>query len=94
MKGRLQRALGVAGGFGLVAWPRIAGACSVCLSATDGTREAYYGTTALLIAFPLLLVGSITAWLYRAYRMQTRLEREPGETDASLAVHSSSPADR
>lgn len=94
MKARLRTVLGVTGGLVLAAWPQMAAACAVCLSATDGTREAYYGTTALLIAFPLLLVGSITAWLYRAYRLQARLEREPGDPEARLAVHSSHPADR
>jgi hypothetical protein len=63
-------------------------ACAVCLSATDGTREAYYGTTALLMAFPFLLSGSIVAWLYRASRARSRLERESEATETGHLVHS------
>ena len=47
---------------------RMASACSVCFSATDAAREAYYSTTAFMILLPIGLVASIGVWLYRAAR--------------------------
>jgi uncharacterized membrane protein len=45
-------------------------ACAVCLSATDQTREAYYGTTVLLMLLPMLIIGVLGFWLRRAARAQ------------------------
>jgi nitrate reductase gamma subunit len=47
------------------AWVGTASACSMCLSATEETRQAYYGTTALLALLPLLLIGGFGFWLRR-----------------------------
>jgi hypothetical protein len=52
-----------------------ASACAVCLSYTDGTREAYYGTTALLMLLPFGLLGAILLWLRRAARRSARAGR-------------------
>ncbi len=71
----VERALSLLLVSGIVAWAGVAAACPVCLSATDGTREAYYGTTALLMVLPPLLLGSIVYWVYRAARARERLER-------------------
>jgi hypothetical protein len=50
----------------VIAWPEVAAACGVCMSAQDGTREAYYGTTVLLILVPAIALGAIGWWLSRA----------------------------
>jgi len=48
-------------------------ACSVCFSAKDGTRYAYYGTTVLLSLVPLFMVGFFIRW---AYKRAKALEEE------------------
>jgi hypothetical protein len=45
-----------------------AAACSSCFTATEATRQAYYGTTLLLIVLPFALVGALGLWLRRAAR--------------------------
>jgi hypothetical protein len=67
MSGRwLGSAFACAVAFAAVAgWPELAGACSVCLSASDETREAYYATTVLLAVLPFALIGGIAFWLRR-----------------------------
>jgi len=45
-----------------------AAACSSCFTATEATRQAYYGTTLLLIALPFALAGALGVWLRRAAR--------------------------
>ena len=45
-----------------------AAACSSCFTATEATRQAYYGTTLLLIVLPFALVGVLGLWLRRAAR--------------------------
>jgi hypothetical protein len=72
MKERLATKLRMLLGWGVV-WStltgaRVAAACSVCFSATDAAREAYYSTTAFMIVLPIGLVASIGVWLYRASR--------------------------
>jgi hypothetical protein len=81
---------------GALTWAPAAGACATCISATEGTREAYYGTTALLGTLPLLLVGSIGWWLFRASRARNGPppSREPGETASRSAVHPPPPDPR
>lgn len=44
---------------------RSAEACSVCVSATDETRQAYYVTTVLMMLLPFLLLGGLGYWLRR-----------------------------
>jgi cbb3-type cytochrome oxidase subunit 3 len=68
----------------------------MCLSAAEGTREAYYGTTALMMALPFLLIGAIAWWLRRAARSANREAarvppRERPETDRGLAFHTAPP---
>lgn len=60
--------LAVPGLLAAIVWalPDATVACPMCLSGGEETREAYYATTALLIAIPLLLSGSIGLWLQRA----------------------------
>ena len=45
-----------------------AAACSTCFTATEATRQAYYGTTLLLIVLPFALAGALGLWLRRAAR--------------------------
>jgi hypothetical protein len=54
----------------------------MCLSATDETRQAYYGTTALLALLPLILIAAFGLWMRRLARRQraaTTLSAGPGE---------------
>jgi len=43
-------------------------ACSVCATATDEARYAYYGTTALLSLLPLCMVGGIIYYIIKKSR--------------------------
>lgn len=54
----------------LLVSPQRAAACSVCFSATEEARGAYYLTTALMMAVPLLLLAAIGFWLYRSFAKQ------------------------
>lgn len=54
----------------LVFHPESAAACSVCFSATEEARNAYYLTTALMMAVPVLLLAGIGFWLYRSFAKQ------------------------
>jgi hypothetical protein len=45
-----------------------AAACSSCFTATEATRQAYYGTTLLLIGVPFTLAAALGLWLRRASR--------------------------
>lgn len=75
---REQRPGGAAGALaGLVCGlgvgiPELAQACSSCFTGGEAEREAYYQTTLLLIAVPVLLLGSIGIWLRRAARRRER----------------------
>lgn len=40
-----------------------ASACSVCFSANENTRIAYYSTTAFLSFFPLLMLWLFARWI-------------------------------
>jgi uncharacterized membrane protein len=40
-------------------------ACSVCVSASEQTREAYYLTTLLMMTIPFALLAGIVFWLRR-----------------------------
>ncbi|UCE85841.1 MAG: hypothetical protein JSU66_16175 [Deltaproteobacteria bacterium] len=60
---------------------RVGRACSSCLSGADGTREAYYGTTLLLIVVPFAALGVLVFWLRRAAQRAERARRastDPG----------------
>lgn len=59
-------AIGIA--LGVLGWAPSALACPSCLSGDEDTRIAYYGTTLLLIAVPVLVLGVIIGWLRRAAR--------------------------
>jgi hypothetical protein len=50
----------------IATWTQGAEACSVCLSATEETREAYYLTTVVLMSLPFVFFGSLLFWLRRA----------------------------
>jgi hypothetical protein len=50
----------------IASWAPSADACSVCLSATEETREAYYLTTVLLMSLPFALLGTLFYWLRKA----------------------------
>ena len=60
--------LGFGAGVALLASAPDAGACSSCFTATEATRQAYYGTTLLLIVLPFALAGALGLWLRRAAR--------------------------
>lgn len=40
-------------------------ACSVCVSASEETRQAYYVTTLLMMGLPFALLAGIVFWLRR-----------------------------
>jgi hypothetical protein len=62
--------------------PRIALACSVCMSGRDDeTRAAFLATTGLLSLLPLSMVGGLVWWLRRRAR---ELERAEAGSAASL----------
>jgi hypothetical protein len=42
-----------------------ADACPVCFSAKDGTRHAFYLTTALLTVLPMMLISGIGFGVFR-----------------------------
>ena len=46
--------------------PSSARACSVCFDLADRAREAYYGTTVLLLLVPMAFIVGIGIWLRRA----------------------------
>ncbi len=48
--------------------PHSALACSVCFSAREETRVAFYLTTALLTGLPLLMLGSFVFWYRKRIR--------------------------
>jgi hypothetical protein len=60
------------------AWTRSAEACSVCLSATDETREAYYVTTVLMMLLPFVLLGALVYWLRKAAGRGEEVRQAPG----------------
>jgi hypothetical protein len=72
---RARVAAGIA--LGVLGWAPSALACPSCLSGDEDTRIAYYGTTILLIAVPLLVFGVILGWLRRAAR-RTQARTEAG----------------
>jgi hypothetical protein len=49
----------------LMAVPNAAWACSVCYSANEGNRWAFFTTTVFLSLLPLAMVGGIVYWLWR-----------------------------
>ena len=49
----------------VVASPNVALACSVCFSATDENRQAFFDATVLLTMLPLLMIGGGATWVYR-----------------------------
>ncbi|MDP3936842.1 MAG: hypothetical protein Q8R92_01755 [Deltaproteobacteria bacterium] len=51
--------------------PRAALACAVCFDLTSRARDAYYGTTILLILLPFGILGGLIYWLVRATRRQS-----------------------
>jgi hypothetical protein len=62
---------------------RVGSACSSCLSAAEGTREAYYGTTLLLIVVPFATLGLLIFWLRRAAQRAERARRESSESSVA-----------
>ncbi len=64
----LRTALFALCGWAVTLFARNALACSVCISATEETREAYYGTTILLMLLPFLILATFGGWLYRLSR--------------------------
>jgi hypothetical protein len=61
------------------AWAGAASACSMCLSATEETRQAYYGTTALLALLPLVLVAGFGLWIRRLAQRHRWQETLPAD---------------
>ncbi|MFQ5665704.1 MAG: hypothetical protein ACE5I7_04660 [Candidatus Binatia bacterium] len=60
----------------LLTVPGVALACPMCQAAVeqDPVMAALNATTLLMIAVPLLLVGSIGGWVFSAYRRSARAE--------------------
>lgn len=56
----------------VVAIPAEALACSVCFTARAASLRAYYGTTALMLSLPLLMIGGCAYWVYRRSRHPPR----------------------
>ncbi|MEN0064027.1 MAG: hypothetical protein AAGA48_17880 [Myxococcota bacterium] len=48
-----------------LSFPGTALACSVCFSATEENRQAFFDATVLLTFLPLLMLGSGVYWVYR-----------------------------
>ena len=65
-RGTLRRFVSVLLAAVIATWTQSAEACSVCLSATEGTREAYYLTTVLLMLLPFVFLGALLYWLRKA----------------------------
>lgn len=42
-----------------------ASACSVCGTAKDEARVAYYATTAILSFLPLIMIGAVVYYLFK-----------------------------
>jgi heme/copper-type cytochrome/quinol oxidase subunit 2 len=61
----------------IATWAQSAEACSVCLSATEGTREAYYLTTVLMMAIPFVLLGTLLYWLRKAAGRRDATRKPP-----------------
>lgn len=80
----------------LLAAPRLALACSVCMSGRDEpTRNAFLFTTALLTVLPLAGVGAFVWWMRRRLRAleglePARLETGPGRLEPAFSRTSSS----
>jgi len=60
-------------------------ACAVCGAGQDNTEWAYLAMTAVVSLSPLLMIGSVAFWLYRASKARDAEEaarepvaREPG----------------
>lgn len=62
----------------IATWARSAEACSVCLSATDETREAYYLTTVVMMSLPFVLLGALVYWLRKAAARGAEVRGTPG----------------
>jgi hypothetical protein len=61
----------------VVASPRLARACAVCMSGReDDVQAAFIGTTVLLSVLPLIAVGAGLIWLRRRLRELERAEAE------------------
>jgi len=64
----------------ILASPRLALACSVCVDPDAANRTAFIVTTVLLSVLPLLMVGGVVAWLWRRaaqLRVETALPIGP-----------------
>jgi len=51
--------------------PRTALGCAVCFDLAGKARDAYYGTTILLILLPFGILGGLFYWLRRAARRRS-----------------------
>jgi hypothetical protein len=68
----------------LMALAATADACPVCFSAKDGTRHAFYLTTALLTVLPMMLITGIAFGAFRYLNPPTpELEAPDGEPSES-----------
>ena len=65
-RGTLRRSVCVLLAAAIATWTHSAEACSVCFSATEETREAYYLTTVLLMLLPFVFLGALLYWLRKA----------------------------
>ena len=71
----------------IATWTQSAEACSVCFSATEGTREAYYLTTALLMLLPFVFLGALIYWLRKAEGRRDGARGAPGwGVDCSASI--------
>ncbi len=71
----------------LAAAPRVAEACSVCMSGRDDeTRTAFIVTTAFMTFLPLTLGTAIFLWLRRRYRAMEREEAEDARDAGAVAA--------
>jgi len=76
--GTLRRVVVVSLAAVIATWARGAEACSVCLSATEETREAYYLTTVLMMLLPFVLLGALVYWLRKAAGRGKEVREAPG----------------
>ena len=53
---------------GLLLAPEIANACAVCFSSSAKTLEAFYLTTIFLTLLPIVMILTISFWLYSKHK--------------------------
>jgi hypothetical protein len=76
----------------LLALPRVAEACAVCMSGRDDdTQRAFLLGTLLLSGLPFALIGGLALWIRRRARAQAETERAGERTGDGVEMLNYSP---